>query len=172
MSSSTWFPNPPIPYAVFQAQITEYSVAHAACSTHAKGATITRDAKRAAATATVSQYEAYVQSVADAHLDQAETIIVASGLSVAQTGARAPQGFTAKNLASGEVYVTAPAGAYSVNWRYSVDGGKTWVDAGQTGVAHTTITDLTPGILTLFCNQRVLASTVEAWSDPISLMVT
>ena len=86
--------------------------------------------------------------------------------------ARAPQGFTAKNLGNGEVYLTAPAGAYSVNWRYSVDGGKTWLDAGQTGVAHTTIPDLTPGILTLFSNQRVLASTVEGWSDPISLMVT
>jgi hypothetical protein len=55
---------------------------------------------------------------------------------------------------------------------HSVDGGKTRLDAGQTGVAHTTIPDLTPGILTLCSNHRVLASTVERRSDPISLMVT
>ena len=49
--------------------------------------------------------------------------------------------------------------------------GKT-IDAGQTGVAHPTNPDLTPGILTLFSNQRVVSSTVERRSDPISLMVT
>jgi hypothetical protein len=62
--------------------------------------------------------------------------------------------------------------ACSVNWRYSVDDGKTWLTAGKTGVAHTTVPDLTPGIVPLFSNQRVLASTVEGWSKPISLMVT
>ena len=60
---------------------------------------------------------------------------------------------------------------YSVNWSYSVDGGKTSLTAGKTGVAHTTIPDLTLGILPLFSNPRVLASTVEGWSDPISRMV-
>ena len=66
----------------------------------------------------------------------------------------------------------AQTGACSVNWRYSVDDGKTSLTAGKTGVAHTTIPDLTPGIVPLFSNQRVLASTVEGWSKPISLMVT
>ena len=99
-------------------------------------------------------------------------MILAGGFSVARTGARAPQGFKAKNLGTGEVYLTAQAGADSVNWRYSVDDGKPSLNTGQTGVAHPTIPDLAPGILPLFSNQRVLASTVERRSDPISLMVT
>ena len=86
---------------------------------------------------------------------------------IAHTGARRTVG-----QGTGSAYLTAPTGAHSVNWRHSLDQGKTWLSSGQTGVAHTTITGLPRGVEVYFEYQLVHATSVDPWSDYKTLMIT
>jgi hypothetical protein len=61
--------------------------------------------------------------------------------------------------------------ATTYNWRYTADGGKTWVVAPSTPVAHTTFTGLAP--LTVYGVQVCItdATGTTAWSDTATIVV-
>jgi hypothetical protein len=54
---------------------------------------------------------------------------------------------------------------------FSPDGGKTWVSAGTTTVADTTVLGLTAGTMYLFRVQTTLARTTGDWSQQLAFMV-
>ncbi|HEY6460052.1 MAG TPA: hypothetical protein VIY73_07865 [Polyangiaceae bacterium] len=76
-----------------------------------------------------------MQSIADLTPETGAAIIESAGLSVRKANPRGRRTFAVKQGAvSGAAVVTAAtAGARSsYEWQYSVDGGKTWVDAPAT----------------------------------------
>jgi hypothetical protein len=68
--------------------------------------------------------------------------------------------------------VAASAGRRAAhNWQYSLDGGKTWVDAASTLQAKATITGLTAGATVQFRYQLLIKTGEENWSQVVQLVV-
>jgi hypothetical protein len=140
-----------------------------------KGAATVRNDKRAAVVVLLQQLRAYVQNIADATPESGASIIESSGLAVRKSITRGKQQFAAKQGSlSGSAVVTAVSAGprSSYEWQYSVDGGKTWVDAPSTTQGKTTVHGLPTATAVLF---RYLAVTPKGgqgdWSAPLTLVV-
>ena len=134
-----------------------------------------RNDKRAALVVLLQQLRGYVQNVADATPENGAAIIESSGLAVRKTITRGKQQFSAKQgTLSGSAVVTAASAGprSSYEWQYSVDGGKTWVDAPSTTQGKTTVHGLPTATAVQF---RYLAVTPKGgqgdWSAPVTLVV-
>jgi hypothetical protein len=170
-------PNFPLPdpiIAAFNDALTKYSAAETAAQTRAKGTIASRNAAKVVYVGALHALKARVQQVADANPEQAEAIITSTSLAVKKSALRQKQGFVAKyGATSGTVHVTAPAAGAraSYEWQYSIDGGKTWVDAPNTLQAKTTISNLPVATVVEF-RYRVTTKTGQGdWSLPTSLLV-
>jgi hypothetical protein len=71
------------------------------------------------------------------------------------------------------VDVVAPTAARraSYEWEYSLDGGKTWIDAGPSLQARKTISALPVGTSVQFRVRGVTKAGPLDWSQPLALMV-
>lgn len=108
-----------------------------------------------------------VQKVANKNPLIAETIIKSAGMSVKMTTLRGKQQNTAEDgIEEGSVNLTAE-GAGAHEWRYSLDG-KEWMLLPSSFTSKTTVKGLTPGVLYLFQNRRMLTNDeVTEWSQSI-----
>ena len=57
------------------------------------------------------------------------------------------------------------------DWRYSTDGGKTWMEAGITLKAKTSVSGLTRAATLWFRYRAVTHAGMGDWSDAISFVV-
>jgi len=124
--------------------------------------------------ALLEQVRAYVQSIADATPENGTSIIESAGLAVRKTPTHAARTFTAKaGAVSGTVklYAASVGHRSAYQWEYSVDGGKTWVQAPVSLQAKTTISGLTPGQTVQFRYQPVSKTGPGDWSQTVSLIV-
>jgi len=139
----------------------------------AKGAREARDACLAELFDDLRALKAYVQTVADAHPQEAEAIIVSVGMSVKHPSPRNKPLFQAVNgRVWGQVHLIARwAGDRAVySWQFGQDG-VTWEDAPQTLQARTTLSGLTRG-LTYWFRMRVLTKDGEGdFGEPVSLLI-
>jgi hypothetical protein len=169
------FPSPTPTMAQFSADIAALNAAEPVVLTRAKGAAQTRNVRLAIVRSDLGSLRACVQLVADNDPANAAAIAKAAGM-----GVRKPSSFSKPPLAatpvastSGAVRVMAKAvsSRQSNDWQCSTDGGKTWIDEPATMQAKTTITGLTPATVVLVRHRAVTKNGVEAWSDPVSVLV-
>lgn len=148
MAASTWFPSPPITYATVNTDITNLDTSQTTAISKVKGSAQARDDKKVIVLSDLHILMAYVQSIADANPKNAESIITASGFDV-KGGAdhnKADISVKPKKGESGTMIATVKkiAGSIANQWKYSVDGGKTWGDLLPSAKVKIEITGLTP----------------------------
>ncbi len=174
MTGNPAFPAPSPTLAQVSAAITALSTAETAALSRTKGAVLVRNGARTALLTLLKQLRAYVQATADADVENSASIIASAGAAVRKTPVRPPRAFLATPGAvagSAKVVVPAASRRASYDWEYSVDGGKTWVQAPSTLTARTTLTGLPSGTTVEF-RYRALTKTGEGdWSQPTSLLV-
>jgi hypothetical protein len=172
--SNPWFPLPDAIITAFDDGLAKYSTTATAAQTRAKGTVAARNAAQVVYIGALHALKGRIQQVADANPEQAETIIKSTTLSVKKTTLRQKQALAAKyGATSGTVHVTAPVGGAraSYDWQYSIDGGKTWVDAPNTLQAKTTITGLPVATVVEFRVRVTTKTGMGDWSLPTSLLV-
>ena len=174
MTNNPSFPSPTPALATVTQATHDLTTAETATLSHTKGAATTRNEKRVVLVKMLEQLKAHVQSVADANVENAASMIQSAGMAVKKPAARAPRVFAAKaGTVSGSVTLVARAAARraSYEWQYSTDAGKTWLAAPNTLQAKTTVSGLTPGATVEFRYRPVTKKGEGDWSQPSSLIV-
>ena len=174
LASNPHFPLPDPIITAFIAALGPYDAAETLAQTRAKGTVAARNAAQVVYLGALHALKARIQQVADASPDQAEAIITSTSLAVKKVPIRQKQSFEVRQGAtSGTVHVIAKAAAAraSYEWQYSVDGGKTWVDAPNTLQARTTITGLPVAVNVEFRVRATTKSGQGDWSQPASFLV-
>ncbi len=98
----------------------------------------------------------WVQGVADANVERAESIILSAGMEVKKDGGRsAPDNDVEDGQEIGTVVLTGK-GAGAHQWQQSPDQGITIVNLDPTMVANITVKGLVPGQKVWFRNRQVL----------------
>jgi hypothetical protein len=174
MTNNPAFPTPAPTLAAVTAAIADLQTAETGAIGRAKGAVATRNEKRVVLASLLVQLKAYVQSTADADADNSASIIQSSGIAVRKSTVRTPRVFAATQGAlSGEVKLVTKAASSraSYDWQYSVDGGKTWVDAPSTLQAKTTVSGLAAGTTVQFRYRATTKAGEGDFSQAVSLIV-
>jgi hypothetical protein len=174
MTGNATFPTPTPPVTTLSTALGDLQSAETVALTRVKGAIATRNEKKAALVALLELLRAYVQSIADATPENGPSIIESAGLAVRKVAVRAPRVFAAKpGTISGTAKLVVPSAARraSYEWQYSNDGGKTWLDAGPTLQAKTSIVGLTAGTTVLFRYRSVIKGGAGDWSPSVSMLV-
>ncbi len=174
MTGNPAFTSPVPALALVTAAASALQVAEYAVLSRAHGAVVTRNDKRVALVMLMDQLRGYVQTTADADLENSAAIIKSAGLSVRKTPTRAARTFTVKaGAVSGSARLAAPsAGNRSFyEWQSSTDGGKTWVTTSSTLKTTTTVTGLTPGSTVWFRYRPFTKAGEGDWSPAIPFVV-
>jgi hypothetical protein len=174
MTGNPAFPAPVPALATVTQAIDDLQSAETLALGRAKGAVIARNEKRTVLVQLLQQLKGYIQTQADANVENGASIIASAGVSVKKTPVRAPRVFAAKpGAVSGAVKLVAASAGHrsSYEWQYSTDGGKTWVTAPVTLQAKTTIAGLTPGASVQFRYRPVLKTGEGDWSQAIVLVI-
>ena len=168
------FPTPTPTIAAISAAIADLQSAQAAALSRAKGTAVVRDEKKTVLIRLLQQLKGYVQTVADANLENSASIITSAGLAVRKAITRAPRVFAAESgTVSGSVKLLVPSAGHrsGYEWSYSTDGGHTWVQAPFTLQAKTVITGLGPATTVQFRHRAVTKGGEGDWSQVISFIV-
>ena len=174
MTGNASFPTPTPALTAVTEAINELQAAETAALARTKGAVATRNEKHTALVALLQQLRGYVQSSADASMENGASIIQSAGIAVRKTPVRPPRVFDARTGdVTGSVKLIAAAAARraSYEWEYSTDGGKTWVNVPSTLQAKTTIAGLATGTTVQFKYRSVTKDGEGDWSQPVSLLV-
>jgi hypothetical protein len=174
LTNNPHFPPPQPVITNYGTALTNYSAAETAAQTRAKGTIAARNAAKVVFIGALHSVRALVQQAADANPDQAEAIITSTTLAVKKTAIRQKQTFVVTyGAVSGSVHVVAKAVARraSYEWQYSLDSGKTWVDAPNTLQAKTTILGLPVATTVEFRYRATTKVGMGDWSLPTSLLV-
>jgi len=174
----------PQPLTAFQPMITDVATAQQEVATRVIGAAAVRNAKRDTLWSTMDGYRIFVQMLADKNPSNAVALIQNAGLMVAKTTGRTHALLTLKNgHASGSVDCIAsirllmaasskPKQGKTVNWQYTTDGSKTFINLPSTPKGLTSIANLVPAT---WVGVRVSVTTttegVGPWSDVITILV-
>jgi hypothetical protein len=175
MTANPSFPNPTPTLAAITAAIDDLQVAETAALARTKGAVATRNDKRAALVLLLKQLRGYVQTTADASVENGAAIIESAGAAVRKTPTRRARAFAAKpGAVTGTAKVVAATASRraSYEWQYSTDGGKTWITAPVTLQSKTTIAGLAVGTTVLFKYRPVTKAGEGDWSQPASVVIS
>jgi hypothetical protein len=174
MTGNAKFPSPTPALATVDAALSDLEKAQAAVDLRTKGATKTRNEKRAALVQLLDALKAYVQGIADADPANAAAIIGSAAMAVHKSRVHGPRPFAAKpSPTPGSVVVTAPSAGRraSYEWQWSPDGGKTWLSAPVTAAGRTTLTGLPVGTLVPIRYRATTKQGQGEWSLPLSFLV-
>lgn len=174
MTGNPAFPAPVPPLSTVTAAVVDLQNAETAALTRVKGAVITRNEKKTALVMVLHQLKGYIQTTADANVENGASIIASAGVAVRKPLARAPRVFDARPgpVSGSAKLVAASAGSRaSYEWQHSTDGGKTWVLAPVTLQARTTVVGLTPGATVQFRYRPVTRVGEGDWSQTVVLLV-
>jgi hypothetical protein len=174
VKGNPWFSDPSPPLATIETAIEELASAETATLSRTKGTVDVRDAKRLALVQLLQQLMRYVQTVADANVENAASIIEGGGFSLQKPGGRRPRQFAAKEgPLSGTVMLVAPKipGATAYQWGCGTDGGETYFDLPTTSQGSTIVSGLRPGSTVYFRYRPVTRKGDGDWSQPVSIVV-
>jgi hypothetical protein len=174
MTGNPAFPSPVPVLTTVTSAVNDLQNAETSALTRVKGAVATRDEKRAALVLLLLQLKGYIQTQADANIENGASIIASAGVSVKKALVRAPRVFEAKlgSVSGSAKLIAASAGPRaSYEWQYSTDGGKTWLLAPVTLQAKTTILGLTSGVAVQFRYRAVTKTGEGDWSQTVVLVV-
>jgi hypothetical protein len=172
--NATAFPSPTPTLVVFAGHIAGLTSAQATALTHAHGAAALRDDAKRLVIQDCKQLAAYVQPIANANPENAQSVAGQAGMSLRKRNAASKPPLAAKQKLSGEVHLSAKAitGAKANDWQYSSDGGKTWVSVPTSTKASTVVTGLVPGSTVMFRHRAITKAGPQDWGQPISSVVT
>ncbi len=174
LANNANFPLPNAAITNFNDSLGKFNVAETAAQTRAKGTVAARNAAKVVWVSALHVIKAMVQQKADADPENAEAIITGVGFAVKKVTIRQKQVFAATyGATSGTAHVSARAVARraSYEWQYSVDGGKTWVDAPNTLKARTVIAGLPVAVVVEFRYRATTTAGMGDWSAPTSLLI-
>jgi hypothetical protein len=174
MTDNPAFPNPNPALASVTAAIDELQVAQQLVKTRAHGAAASRNEKRTALVTQLETLRSYIQTVAAAHPETAESVIRSAGVAVRKPVVRQKQAFRATpGAVSGSVKLTTSIAARRAfyEWESSLDGGKTWQTLPATLQARTTVMGLTAGVTAMFRSRAGTKGGEGDWSQPVSIVV-
>jgi hypothetical protein len=176
MTGNAYFPAPAPTLAAITTATDDLETAEKEALARTKGAVAARDEKKAVLLGLLKQLRAYIQGIADANPTSGPAIIESAGIAVRRTTVRRPRVFAAtpgplSGVAKLVVGSAGPRSSYE--WAYSVDGGKTWIEAPATFQARTQIPGLTPGVTVQFRYRTVTARAGQGdWSQPVQLLIS
>ncbi|HEX8791341.1 MAG TPA: fibronectin type III domain-containing protein [Polyangiaceae bacterium] len=174
MTGNPAFPSPVPTLAAVTAAIVDLQNAETIALTRAKGTVVNRNEKRTALVVLLHQLKGYIQTQADANIENGASIIASAGVGVKKPVVRAPRVFDAKlGPVSGTATLVAASAGHraSYEWQYSTDGGKTWVLAPVTLQTRTTVVGLPSGATVQFRYRPVTKAGEGDWSQTIVLLV-
>jgi hypothetical protein len=180
-AASSTFNAPMPPMATLLSLIQATTTAQQATTTRTAGAAATRNVKVTDLANALESERAYVQTLVDASPELAQHLAELAGMHLLAHKPHAKPLLGLKlGQPTGAIVAKANASllkqgrskklATTFNWRYTADGGKTWVVAQSTPVAHTTFTGLVP--LTTYGVEVCITDTVgtTAWSDTATIV--
>jgi hypothetical protein len=174
MTDNAWFPAPTPALADVSARIDALEAAEVAVRTRAIGAVPVRDLCRGEVEEDMLALGAYVRQIATQHREAANAIITSAGLSPKRYS-RAPKPDLAASMGSSsdEVALCAKSRGRGTayEWQYSLDGGQTWIAAGVTSIASTSIFGLALGTAYLFRFRTTRRRATSEWSQTIRFIV-
>ena len=174
MTGNANFPTPSPALNTVSGHIDDLENAQLAALTRAQGTVEARNVALAVVAEDLRDLTFYVQTIADASPASSEAIIESAGLAVKRISPRTTTDFEAKNSTiSGNVILKARAGGQrtSHDWQISINGSQ-WTSLPGTIQAKTTVTALTPGSRQYFRHRLVTKDGPQAWSQPVSLVIT
>ncbi len=174
MTSNPHFPTPTPALTAVAAALTALQQAEVAAQARTKGAVVVRNDNKGALVTLLQQLRAYVQAIADADVENSAAIIQSSGFPLRKMPVHKPRVAAVKPGAmSGSVEVVAPTAARraAYEWQYSLDGGKTWVEASPSLQAKQTVVGLPVGTSVQFRYRAVVKTGPLDWSQPLALLV-
>jgi hypothetical protein len=168
-------PSPSPVLTTLASHISDLASKEAVAKTRTVGAVADRDAAKKVVADDLNNECAYVEQLVNANPTNGALIAQDAGMTLRKVPSRNKPDLAAnKGAVSGSVHAVAKAtkGAKANEWQYSLDGGKTWIDAPTTTKAETTIQSLTPGT-TVSIRQRALTKAgLPDWGQPVSTVVT
>jgi hypothetical protein len=181
-AASSTFPAPVPSMPALLTLIQVATAAQQATATRARGLASTRNGKIVDLANALASERAYVQGLVDASPAQGAEIAELAGMRLVIPN-RAAKPLLALSLGqpSGIVRASAHAAllkqgrgaqrATTYNWRFTPDGGKTWIAAPSTPVARAVLTGLAP--LTSYGVQVCITDTAgtTAWTDTATIVV-
>jgi hypothetical protein len=181
-AASSTFTAPMPPMATLLSLIQAATTAQQATTTRGTGLVATRNVKVVDLASALESERAYVQTLVDASPELAQHLADLAGMRILAHNPH-PKPLLGLSLGQPTGIIVAKANASllkqgrskklatTYNWRYSADGGKTWVVAPSTPVVHTTFTGLAP--LTTYGVEVCITDTAgtTAWSDTATLVV-
>jgi len=174
MTGNPHFPATTPALSALAAALAALQQAEVAAQARTKGAVVVRNDRKGALVTLLQQLRAYVQSIADADVENGAAIIQSSGFPQRKVPVRKARILTAKPGAmsgSAEIFAPLAARRASYEWQYSSDGGKTWVEAAPSLQAKQIIVGLPVGSSVQFRYRGVLRTGPLDWSQPIALLV-
>ena len=173
--------NPSLPTLLTQIQALD--IAQQAAATRGKGLVAVRDERSSALYTSLESERTYAQTLSDANPEQATTIILAAGMTVATAPVHIKPVISAVLGSSPHsvvlrANVTALVGPLAArnrrlffNWTHTEDGGKTWSAPTQSNVARITLTNLAPMTIHGFRVCATVQSVMGPWTDMVTLLV-
>ena len=170
------FPTPEPSLATFDTNIDALEVAEAATETRTRGSAQARDQAYDLVLDNVHGLENYVQNLADnsADVDDALTLIAASGFDLKNQGVRIKPDFEVRNTEiSGTVELIAKAMGYraAYEWEKS-SNGIDWLPLPTTLQSKTELAGLTKNTLMYFRHRPVTKEGEGNWSQIVVIVVT
>ncbi|HTQ44286.1 MAG TPA: hypothetical protein VMI75_16110 [Polyangiaceae bacterium] len=174
MTNNPHFATPMPALADVSAAVVALQTAETAALSRLKGTVVVRNDRKTALVTLMQQLRSYVQKTADADPENGAAIIQSSGLPARKAPVHRPRVFAAKpGGVSGTVEAVAPPAARraSYEWQYSIDGGKTWIEAAPSLRAKTTISGLPVATSVQLRYRPVTKAGPGDWSQPLAVVV-
>lgn len=167
------FPTPNPTLSAISDAIVALEQAQTLALTRAAGAVTARALKETALRNLLKLLGAYVQSVANNSPSEAANIFAAAGWTEKTIGKHVKLPLAVTQGAMGTAHLVATAAPKHqkafYGWRYTTDGGKSYVTAPGTNDAKTVITGLPPGVLVGFQYNMTIKNVTGEWSQTVTL---
>lgn len=170
MDGNSWFPAPPVDVTVggtFDNHISDLDAAETKALTRVRGAAQARDVEKDVVVDDLHLLLAYVQRIADANPENAETIIISAGFDVKRIGKADKDDISVKPKKGESGTMIARArkveGTIANLWEYSIDKGVNWNEMEATSKCSTEITGLTPGDTIIVRHRPILRKGKGTW---------
>jgi hypothetical protein len=173
MTNNARLTDPPVPLTEVTEHLDQLEKDQELARRRAAGAAQQRDVSLAVVRNDMRLLKAFVQSVADSHMDESEAIITSAGMRVAKRRQRGKPPVAAKRgKAPGDVVLQAKALPRPVQYRWQMSSDQeVWTDLPETFLPSTTVSGLTAVTVYYFRLRTVTHDGLSDWSTVVSVIV-
>jgi hypothetical protein len=173
MTNNTRLLNPTVALSLVEAHLDKLETDQELAGKGSMGAAEQRDVSLGVVHNDMRMLKAFVQSVADSNINEAEAIIRSAGMGVAKRRVRNKQAVAAKQgKAPGGVVLHAKALPPPVQYRWQMSTDqKSWTDLPETFFASTTVEGLTAATVYYFRLRTVTPDGTSEWSVVVNIIV-